>query len=212
VRKTRPWYSQPLGDKKSEKMNLFSKFETEIREISEFKEMWKRYVVLMRQDRLPAPEHEAKRQLRENLNLMIPAVSRYVRKCGVSTSVYYTPPPIVGGMAGNIDLFANMYNLHQYEVPEEILVDLLDKAIGTYRFFQKEYKERIFNPFYWIGRIIKIPFRIAEFAGFDPGKLEISIFGKLYKLIAALIILLASIATILQFCNIKLNDIKLLFK
>jgi hypothetical protein len=193
-------------------MNLLTKFETEIQEISEFKEMWKRYVVLLRQDRLPASEHEEKRQLRENLNLKATAVSRYVRKCGVSTSVYFTPPPVIGGMAGNVDIFANMYNLHQYEVPEDVLVDQLDKAIGTYRFFQKEYKERIFNPFYWVGRIIKLPFRIAEFAGFDPGKLEISIFGKLYKLIAACVIFLAAIATILQFCNIKFDDIRQLFK
>lgn len=192
------------------KMKIFDKFDTEIQEISEFKQMLKRFDILQRQGRLPVAEHEEKRQLRENLNLKMPAVSRYVRKCGVSTSVYYTPPPIIGGMAGNIDLLANMYNLDQYDVPEEVVFDMLDKAIGTYRLFQKEYKLRIINPFYWVGRIIKVPFQIAKFAGFDPVKLEMSLFGKVYKLIAALIILLASVVTILQFCNIKFDDIRML--
>lgn len=193
-------------------MKLFEKFEAEIQEIAEFKQMLKRFVWLQRQERLPGSEHEEKRQLRENLNFKMPAVSRYVRNCGVSTSVYYTPPPITGGMAGNIDLLANMYNLDQYDVPEEVIFDMLDKAIGTYRLFQKEYKLRIINPFFWIGRIIKAPFQIAKFAGFDPAKLEMSLFGKLYKLIAALIILLAAIVTILQFCNVKITDFRMLFK
>ncbi|MBT0654144.1 hypothetical protein [Geomobilimonas luticola] len=193
-------------------MKILDRFDPEIQEITEFKQMLRRFVFLQRQERLPLAEHEEKRQLRENLNLKVPVVSRYVRNCGVSTSIFYTPPPIIGGMAGNVDLLANMYNLDQYDVSEEVLFDMLDKGIGTYRLFQKEYKERIINPFYWVGRIIKVPFQIAKFAGFDPGKLEMSLFGKLYKLIAALIILLASIVTILQFCNVKVDDIRMLIR
>ena len=195
-----------LGSKR-ENMKFVHKFEKEINAIVEFKEAYTEFLVLNSKHVLDANGIARKKELREKLNLLSGEVSKYVRKTGIPASIYYSPPPAIGGMASNIGLFENIFNLRQFNIPPQTIFDMLDKAIGNFRFFQKEHKRKIKNPFYWIGRVIRLPFSIFSFAGFNGSKIEASLFGKIYKLLVGLLLLISAIATILTYCGISFGDL-----
>ena len=192
-------------------MKFVRKYEKEINAIKAFKEAYAEFLFLNSKQRLDPNGLEKKKECREKINLLLGEVQKYVRRIGIPGSIYYSPPPMVGGMAGNIGLFENIFHLRQFDISSTAIFDMLDKAIGNYTFFQKEYRRKIKNPFYWIGRAIRLPFSIFSFAGFDGGKIESSFFGKLYKLLAGLILLISAIVTILTYCGIQFVDLATYF-
>ena len=192
-------------------MKIIRKYEKEINAIKTFKEAFAGFTVLNSKEHLDDKWLTKKKELREKLNLLSGEVSNYVRKAGIPASIYYSPPPAIGGMAGSIGLFENIFNLSRFQIPTTAIFDMLDTAIGNYTYFQKEYKRKIKNPFYWIGRIIRLPFSLFSFAGFDGKKIESSILGKIYKLFAGLILLIAAIVTILTYCGINFSDLMTYF-
>jgi len=151
----------------------------------EFKDKLKKYNQLQSKQ-YPNPQEESLRsELREWINRNIPLASSYIGQSGQSTTIYYSPPPITGGVRGNMDLFANIFQLNQYQISHSMIYDLLDRAIGTYDYWIKIKWRKWVNPFYWAGELIRLPFKILKFAGFDGIKLEGSTIGKLYKFLAA---------------------------
>ena len=86
-------------------------------------------------------------------------------------------------------------------------IDSLEQVIANYQYHQNEFKLKRFNPIYWIGEFVRIPFHLFSFAGFDINKIEFSLFGKLWKLIISVLIVLAALAGILNYCEIELSDI-----
>jgi hypothetical protein len=189
-------------------MKFIRKYEKEISAIKEFKETYGEFQILNSKRNLNANEVSRKDELREKIKLLSGEVQNYVRGTGISASIYYSPPPSVGGMAGNVGLFENLFILRQFQIPSTAISDMLDKAIGNYMFLQKQYKKKIWNPLYWIGKAIRLPFSIFSFAGFNVNKIESSIFGKLYKLLAGLILLIAAIVTILSYCDINFGELR----
>jgi len=188
-------------------MKFVHKLKKEIDAILEFKEAYTEFLALNSEQCPDANGIAKKKALREKINLLSGEVSKYVRKTGIPASIYYSPPPAIGGMAGNIGLFENIFNLRQFDIPAQTIFDMLDKAIGNFRFLQKEHKRKIKNPFYWIGRAIRLPFSIFSFAGFNGSKIETSLFGKLYKLFVGLLLLISAIVTILAYCDIRFGDL-----
>jgi hypothetical protein len=189
-------------------MGHFRKFEREINTINDFKQVYQEYLELSLKHYLTPEEIARKQQCREKVNSLSGEVLTYVGEAGVATFMYYSPPPAIGGMAGEVGLIENIFNLRRFNIPSQHIFDMLEKAIGNYRYFQKEHRKKIINPFYWLGSLIKIPFGIITFAGFDGAKLEMSLIGKLYKLIAALILLISAIVKILEYCGINFSDLK----
>jgi hypothetical protein len=184
-------------------MSLLVRFEKEISIITEFRDNYIKYVFLENKRTLNAEQKRLRIDLRERLNTSNSTVATYVRKTGVPTSIYYSPPPAIGGMAGNIDLFANMFNLHQFEVAPQTLIDSLERAVGKYLEFQRRFRQKAINPLYWVGEIIRVPFRLLAFAGFNSSKIEYSWFGKLYKLTTSIIMLAASVLTVLSLVGVN---------
>jgi hypothetical protein len=109
-------------------------------------------------------------------------VARFV---GVTIEIDYAPPPAIGGIAARISLLDNVFNLPKLMVPEVMLLDELDRAIGIYRSWLRPLWRKLFNPFYWLGwgltLIAEVPFRILDAAGYDGTKAEGSTLGKLAK-------------------------------
>lgn len=179
-------------------MSIFNKYSHQINTIIDFRKAFVRYYEID-YNRSPSPDEEQEKIiLRKKLNTLNGEVDRYVCKAGVSASVYYSPPPAVGGLAGDIHFFSNLFNLHGFSISPQMVIDVLDRSAGNYLYLQKISRKKMLNPLFWIGEIIRSPFHLLDFAGFDGDKIEISWFGKAYKLLSALLVLIATILTILN--------------
>ena len=95
-------------------IKIFKKYNREIQIILEFKETLKHYFFLDYKKSLSQEEARIKDELREKLNALNGEVAHYVKKSGVPAVVYYSPPPAVGGLAGHVDFFSNIFYLLKY--------------------------------------------------------------------------------------------------
>lgn len=173
-------------------MFLLNKYDQKIHIITEFRIDIQKYIILEIKEYPSDSEAKKILSLRETLNTLAGEVKNYVEKAGVSSGFYigqtYTPA------------FSNLFNISINNL--QAVIDLLDQAIGNYKYLRKEFKRKCFNPLYWIGEFIRIPFCLASFAGFDVNKIEFSIFGKIYKFLFSIAIFLAAICGILTYFKI----------
>lgn len=172
---------------------------SQLQEIQTFRDDYTRYLEVGREDEELYAVSEEAIALRAKLNRAIPLVTSNISSVGEPTHIYYSPPPMVGGIRGNLDLLANLFNLSTYQIAPQMVLDMLDRAEGRYNLFIKRRKYRLFNPIFWIGELIRIPFNILKFAGFDSVKIELSLFGKIYKAAAGLVALIVGLIKIWQF-------------
>jgi hypothetical protein len=139
---------------------------------------------------------------RKSINLLTPKVSKYLMEAGTYPIVNYREPPAIGGRVfSNVDLMQNIFNLSNFDMPITMIVDSVQKGVGYYQddlfgsFF------RTINPFWWLWKlvvkVIRIPFGIINWAGFDSDKLETSSGGKLYKSVAGISVFIAGLVTFL---------------
>ncbi len=88
-------------------------------------------------------------------------------------------------------------------VKEDMIVDLLQRAIGVYEGNRRKSLGRTFNPFWWLDRVIRwfvrLPFDLLGAVGLDSDKIEVSWLGKIVKFIFALIPVIAAFLTILYY-------------
>jgi len=152
-------------------------------------------------------------EIRRKINEGLSVAKALVRQSGAPTSIHYSPPPAVGGLAGEMDIFNNIFNNQIYGVsfPGQVK-ESVDRAIGVREHWRKIFWKYWFNPFNWIKELIRIPFHIIRFAGFNGKKSEESVVGKIYKLVAGFLVLAAALVTVLTFFNIKSADLFSLIK
>jgi len=147
-------------------------------------------------------ENETAKQTRSKINMKLHKAHFIVVAAGVNSSVFYTPPPAVGGLAGNIDVILNIFHLCFYRIDSQEALDIIDRAIGIYEDDKKNSLFRTFNPFFWLGLvldyIVSLPFKILGKIGLNQEKIETSIVGKVIKGILYLITIVAAFLTILE--------------
>lgn len=147
-------------------------------------------------------ENEKARSLRSILNQNLLNIQEIIHGADVATYITYTAAPIAGGRRQNIDLILNVFQLHQYEIESNYLLDFVDRAIGVYKRDQNKSIFRTFNPFFWIGvlldLIVSVPFKLLGKAGINTKAIEESIFGKISKFILYIVSLIAGVITIAQ--------------
>jgi len=150
-------------------------------------------------------EDEAK-QARTEINLILHDVHKVIIYSGVPTLVQYTPPPVVGGYIQNLDVIQNMFILHQFQMGENSMIDIIDRSIGIYQSDQSSCFRRTINPFWWIGKffawLVSLPFKFLGTIGFSQKKAENSLIGKMFKRFLYFITALASLLTILNLLGI----------
>ena len=139
---------------------------------------------------------------RRHINTHISEIDEIIMAADVFPSVQWSPPPIIGGRARNLNLIANIFNLDAYRISPEVLLDFLDRAIGKYEKNAKGSIFRLFNPFFYASLVV-YAFSIAPFwffreIGFKTHTVESSFFGRTIKFLFALIPLLASFLGILK--------------
>lgn len=147
-------------------------------------------------------ENEIAKKNRIEINRNLNAIQIVLASCGVSTTIYYSPPPAIGGLAGEICLFSNIFNLDDFDIPFQQIVDRIDRAIGIYAKDALWSWLRLFNPLFYISLFLEyiasIPFVLLGKAGFNQRAAEQSIIGKIVKFIIELVTITASILTILH--------------
>ena len=130
-------------------------------------------------------EGQGQVEIRAKINLMLNKISDAMYSAGIRPVLYYSPPPMIGGLAGNIDLVQNIFNLHRFQIGCDELLDFIERTIGIYENDKTRAKIRVFNPFFWIGLIFdyiaRLPIKLLGKLGFNQSKVEDSLFGKITK-------------------------------
>ncbi len=147
-------------------------------------------------------ENDEAKNSRMKINLLSDEVYQIVNASEISSSVIWSPPPIIGGYIKNIDLINNIFYLDKYDLDPNTLLDIIDRSIGKYHRNKIPSIIRLFNPFFYISEIfiyiMELPFLFLAGFGFRREYLENSLIGKLTKLLVFLITLSASFLTVLD--------------
>lgn len=137
------------------------------------------------------------KKMRTYLSKQADIVGQYVIEAGCPLSVTYTPPPAIGGYIQNINLIDNLFNLQNYDLGVQTLIDITDQALGIYERDFKNSIIRTFNPFFWLEKILELisslPFYLLGSVGFNRLRLEASDIGKLVKFIIKVITIFVSL-------------------
>lgn len=164
-----------------------------VKRLEQFREFVEKYFSNISYDFFEVQESHISRENRQKINLMLQEIQLIIACSFISDNIYYSPPPAIWGMAGNISLLPNIFNLHRFRIGKDEIFDIIDKSIWTYELNKNQALLRTINPFFWIGLlfdwILMIPFHWLAKMGFDKEeKLQTSIFTKIIKWIGALIL------------------------
>lgn len=147
-------------------------------------------------------ENKIAEKKRKDINLYLKKLQKYVTLAGINSVFCYSPPPAFGGLAGNIDLLANIFLLNRYGISSSFITDIVDQASGIYNGEKTKAVLRYINPIWWFWKIVKritnIPFWVFRESGFNTSKFESGLFGKFIKLAFNFTILLSALVPILH--------------
>ncbi len=147
-------------------------------------------------------ENKKAQQARIEINMILDKTYFVVISAGVKPTIYYSPPPSIGGLEGDIDLIHNIFNLYRYQIEPRKILDFIERAIGIYENDRHNALLRTLNPLFWLGLIldyiVSLPFKVIGKIGFNQEKIESSITGKIIKGILYFITVLASFLTVLE--------------
>ncbi len=94
-------------------------------------------------------------------------------------------------------MVTNLFQLDRFLILYPQALDLLDRAIGDYERLRVRLRRQSFNPFYWLWvgftRLLNIPFRILNAAGFNGRAAEQSLPGKLVKAVIGFVVFIAAL-------------------
>ena len=107
-----------------------------------------------------------------------------------------------GGDEIKIDLIVDMFDLDQFDIGPNNVLNCIDRAIEKYDSSRKSTFVRTLNPFFYLGRVLDtitdLPFIIIGVLGFNRQKMKASAIGRLVKGILYLIIIVAAVLAILH--------------
>ena len=147
-------------------------------------------------------EESAAKEARREINLLRDEIHSIILNSGIDPSFSWTPPAAVGDDETEIDLIEDIFNLDQFDIGPNNLLDLIDRAIGKYDSNRKSAFIRTFNPFFYLGLVLDtisdLPFIAIGIFGFNRQKIKTSAIGRLVKGILYLTIIVAAVLTILH--------------
>jgi len=147
-------------------------------------------------------EEEPAKDAKVRMNRALHRVATAINGAGVPSFVIYTPPPAVGGYQQHIDLLFNLFGLHQYQISQGRVIELIDRAIGVYENDRLSAILRSINPLWWFWKglvfISSGPFKLLSAAGFDIHRIENSFIGRSIRLAVMLVMVFAAFLTVLQ--------------
>lgn len=152
---------------------------------------------------------EDKIEVRKKINRMIPLIKQYANDANINIIASQNKG---GRFLFEVDLIDNIFQ--KVIGSTTPILDLIDRIYGYYDNLRRTNLRKLKNPFFYIGELIRLPFHIFEFAGFNGNTAEASIGGKIWKVIGGFILYLAALATILvailtvlTYLDIKIQDL-----
>ena len=140
---------------------------------------------------------------RNKINRSMNEIHSIVLHSGTNPILTWRAPPTAGGYSVNIDLIANIFNLADYFMDYNSVLDLIDRSFGIYESNAKAARIRIFNPFFYVGLVFDfisgLPFIFLGKLGLNQQKMEVSLLGRLVKGVLYLIQVIAALIAIYQF-------------
>ena len=121
-------------------------------------------------------------------------VVRIAHKLGIATRGQSFPPPAVGGVVVNFDMFEVILTDNTWGgITRNTIYDKLQAIMGAAEQRKSLELRRMINPLYWISSIslivLRTPFVIVQATGFNVEKFEDHFFGKFAKLLLLVAIL-----------------------
>lgn len=136
---------------------------------------------------------EDKVEIRKKINRLIPIIKQLAEDASVylDASQYQHDSILI-----ELNLIDNIFQKVRGSTTPTL--DLIDRIYGYYDNLRRTNLRKLINPFFYIGEIIRIPFYIFDFAGFNGKKIETSIWGKIWKIVAGFIPIIASLIYIIK--------------
>ena len=151
-------------------------------------------------------EESAAKEARREINRLKDEIHSIILNSGIDPSFSWTRPTTIGGDDTEIDLIEDIFNLDQFDIGPNNLLDCIDRAIGKYESNRKSVFVRTFNPFFYLGRLLDtitdLPFIIIGILGFNRQKIKASTIGRLVKGVLYLIIIVAAVLAILHLLDL----------
>ena len=120
-----------------------------------------------------------------DINLALVEIHHIITSSGISTKFIYTAPPFLGGRSTKFDLIFDMFNLYEFGIPPQKVVDIIEISIGVYESNRTKSISRMFNPFFWLGwvadAISEVLFDVMGEFGSGRQNAEKSAIGKISK-------------------------------
>jgi hypothetical protein len=180
---------------------LYWESKRRLKELREFRQLVRSYFSNTGFDSMGRRHENADaREERARINLKIPEVVRSCTLIGHSLTLSYNSPR--HGLAGEINVVTNLFNLDRQRIPASKAFDSLDRAIGDYERLETKLRRQSWNPLYWILvafiALLGLPFRVLGAAGFDARAMERSVIGRLFKFVEGVVIFLAALLQVLS--------------
>jgi hypothetical protein len=151
----------------------------------------------------PPSEDDVALSARRRINLETDDACDVIHAAGISTTMTYTPPPLIGGYIRNVELVHNVFNGYHFEMSPQSLIDMIDRARGVYERNHRHARIRTLNPFFYLGLVLDAvassPFLLATRVGLPGKRLEDSILGVLVRVLVYMAGVAASAIAILTF-------------
>jgi hypothetical protein len=130
-------------------------------------------------------------EARQSVSQRVIRASRIADRLRVPHRYVSFPAPAIGGPNIELDLFqAILADTSHGGIERHILGDALHQLFGAAQDEFDKQRRNLINPLYWVKELIiailRIPFMLIEASGFDVGKIEDNLFGKLFKVLEIL--------------------------
>jgi hypothetical protein len=124
-------------------------------------------------------ENQKARSARQAMNKMLVGVAESFDLLGL-------PRTMSNAYTGSVDVLANLFQWWRFEIEPPVACDLMDRAIGEYHRQTRRLFRQLFNPLFWLMRLLSLPFGFLSAVGFDGAMIERSPIGKSLKAVAGL--------------------------
>ena len=142
------------------------------------------------------------KEARLEINRLKDEIHSIILNSEINPSFSWTRPAAAGGDETEIDLIEEIFDLDQFDIGPNNVLNCIDRAIEKYDSNRRSAFIRTLNPSFYLGRaldtISDLPFIVIGIFGFNRQKMKMSGVGRLVKRILYLIIIVAAILAILH--------------
>ena len=147
-------------------------------------------------------EASAAKEARLEINRLKDEIHSIILNSEINPSFSWTRPAAAGGEETEIDLIEEIFDLDQFDIGPNNLLNCIDKAIEKYDSNRRSAFVRTLNPIFYLGRVLDIisdlPFIVIGILGFNRQRIKASAVGRLVKGILYFVMIAAAILAILH--------------